>query len=247
MDESLRPSLQSFLNKIRNWYDNKEVELHDDVAISFHVEILVFLRNLVALDKDGSMFGVSTAKFLTELLRNFISALDIAKTSHKPVLNKVLHLLVAMLDQTERNHDIWRLLFDAKEEVYGDVFVWFLESDRNYSALTSNADTETLNILAGIIEEMPEAVDRPFAKIFHVLNTVANYESQRTAYTIARSLTREFVHTTSLRIEMGVAKSSDTTGCLPQFILDFISVPPERGIMLSRGDLSVFGSLVLIF
>jgi hypothetical protein len=31
-------------------------------------------------------------------------------------------------------------------------------------------------------------------------------------------------------------KSSETSGFLPMCILDLISVPPARGIMLSRGD-----------
>jgi hypothetical protein len=220
MDVSMCGSL---LNKVRGWYDGKEILLTDNDAVAFHIEILVFLRGLA--EGDEEMFGVGTARFVTELVREFMKAVDIKM--HTVLLNCLLRLIGAMLSGST---DVWRLLDEARDDVYTELFGWFLESDKMYRKSSGRADTVVLNMLAGLIGDMPESVEKDFARVVRVLGETRNYEVQRQAYGISVGLIREIVHVESLRIEMGVEKTGvdkigETGGCLPMFIVERI----ERG------------------
>ncbi|KAJ3030946.1 hypothetical protein HK097_005530, partial [Rhizophlyctis rosea] len=204
---------------IRGWYEGTEglrigKSLRLDAAISAVLRLIVQMRVEVGVNMTGFVFAIC---------EKWVLELEIGDPQARVVLYEVLLLWRGLVDAAREDPQVWETVERHEQQVQEHVLELFLKAgDIQDHAPTATPQAIFLTLLAEMATNTPEDIllqSKPVSQLTSLLY-LPNEEVHKTAFSLLRRITREYIQATSLKVEM--RSSEDPTGAeekLPEAVV----------------------------
>ncbi|KAI8995888.1 hypothetical protein BC832DRAFT_595820 [Gaertneriomyces semiglobifer] len=193
----------------RTWYERDGSIQYDPSQRSLDVQVSLFLHDVVRNNVD---IGINLCTFVTQLCQKWMLLIDIEPVANRTLIYRALKLYAAL----DEEQDMYSGMSDALSTSYYEVNtrildLFLLEADRG--EILPEPEYVLQETLAELASRTPEKIlfeERPFDRLCSLLY-MPNQAVQKCAFGLLRRITAEHVQSTSLAVEMNVARAGSDT------------------------------------